>query len=214
MASSDNMRPIRPIQRVPGWRSVQSPGFSLVELLAYVLVAATLAAFILPFTRTTLNAMNLTTDARNLSGATALAKMRAAAHFTQARVFVSLGGRTFHVQRWQKTAPVGWVTEGVIQSLSSTVSFGFGGLSTPPPNTQAAIGQAPPCLDAVGQPVTGTACIIFNSRGVPVDTANAPTAAGAFYVNDGRTFYGVTTTAGGMIQLWQANLSNTTWSLK
>ena len=53
-------------------------------------VIVTLAAFVLPFTRTTLNAMNLISDARNVSGATALAKMRAAAHFTQARVFVSL----------------------------------------------------------------------------------------------------------------------------
>ena len=203
------------IPRLPrSWQAVQSPGFTLIELLAYAAVIITLAAFVLPFTRTTLNAMNLISDARNVSGATALAKMRAAADFTQARVFVNLAGRTFHVERWKKTAPVGWVPEGVVQNLSSTVTFGFGGLTAPPPDTQAVLGQAPPCLDAVAAPIAGTACIIFNSRGVPVDAANAPTSAGAFYVNDGRTIYGVTTTAGGMIQLWQANLAGMTWTLR
>jgi hypothetical protein len=206
---------MRPIPRLPrSWRTVQSPGFTLVELLAYAAVILTLVAFILPFTRTTLNAMNLISDARNVSGATALAKMRAAAHFTQARVFVSLTGRSFHVERWQKTAPVGWVTEGIVQQLSSTVNFGFGTLTTPPPDTQAALGQASPCLDAAAAPIADTACIVFNSRGVPVDAANAPTSAGALYVNDGRTIYGVTTTAGGMIQLWQNNLASMTWTLR
>ena len=102
------MRVTRSTQRVLGsWRTVQSPGFSLVELLAYLAVIVTLAAFVLPFTRTTLNAMNLTNDARNLSGATSMAKMRAAADFTQARIFVSLTGRTFIIQRWRKNPAPG-----------------------------------------------------------------------------------------------------------
>ena len=208
------MRVTRSSQRVLGsWRTVQSPGFSLVELLAYLAVIVTLAAFVLPFTRTTLNAMNLTNDARNLSGATAMAKMRAAADFTKARIFVSLTGRTFIIQRWRKT-PGTWVTEGGVQTLSATVTFGFGTLATPPPNTQAAIGQAAPCLDDPGAVVVDTGCIVFNSRGVPVDAANSPTSAGAFYISDGQTIYGVTTTAGGMIQLWQANLASMSWALK
>jgi hypothetical protein len=160
----------------------------------------TLAAFVLPFTRTTLNAMNLTNDARNLSGATSMAKMRAAADFTKARIFVSLTGRTFIIQRWRKN-PGTWVTEGGVQALSATVTFGFGTLATPPPNTQAVIGQAAPCLDDAGAVVADTGC-------------NSPTSAGAFYISDGQTIYGVTTTAGGMIQLWQANLASMSWALK
>ena len=60
-------------------RRLHAAGYSLVELMAFMLVMVTLAAFILPFTRGALNAMNLTSDARNVASAVSLAKMRAAA---------------------------------------------------------------------------------------------------------------------------------------
>ena len=189
-------------------------GFSLIELMATMVLLVTLAAFILPFTRTTLSAMNLSSDARNLSSATALAKMRAAAEFSKARVHVNYASKTFWVERWQKTAPIGWVSEGVITTLSSNVNFGFGGLATPPPNTQAAIAQATACLDNAGAAIAGSGCIVFNSRGVPIDAANVPTPDGAYYVTADQTVYGITTGAGGLIQLWQNNIVSNTWSLK
>jgi len=202
------------IRRRPTVRGPRDAGFSLVELMAMCLVMCTLAAFVLPFTRTTLNAMNLVSDARNVASATALAKMRAAAYFTKARVYVNLAAGTFRVERWQKTAPIGWVTEGVTSTLSQTVSFGFAGAAAPPPDTQAAIAQAPNCLDNAGVAIAGTACIIFNSRGVPVDTANVPTAAGALYLQANNTVFGVTAGAGGLVQLWQNDLANNNWSRK
>ena len=193
-------------------RDGDASGFSLVEMLAAIIIIATLAAFILPFTRTALNAMNLRSDARNLSSATSLAKLRAAEFVTKARVYVDLGSRTFKVDRWRKAAPIGWVTEGVVTSLSGTVNFGFAGLAAPPPDTQAAIAQATPCLDNAGVAVANTACIVFNSRGVPVSSLNAPTTAGAYYLSDGATVYGITVGAGGRIQLWQSDITNNTWS--
>jgi len=189
-----------------------SPGYSLVELIAFMAVMVTLAAFITPFTRGSINAMNLTSDARNVMSAVSLAKMRAAASFTQARVFVVLGSNTFYVERWRKN-PAGWVTEGVVQQLSSNVSFGFPGVTAPPPNTQPVLGQATTCLNDLGVAIAGTACIVFNSRGVPVDNTNAPTPTGAYYLSDGATVFGITTTTGGMVQLWRSNLSNGTWAL-
>lgn len=191
-----------------------SSGFSLIELMATMVLLVTLAAFILPFTRTTLSAMNLSSDARNLASATALAKMRAAAEFSKARVYVNYASKTFWVERWQKTAPIGWVAEGVITTLSSNVSFGFSGATTPPPNTQAAIAQATNCLDNAGVALAGTGCIIFNSRGVPIDAGNVPTPNGAFYIAADRTIYGITAGAGGLIQLWQNNTVSNTWALK
>ena len=204
----------RPTLSAPGTVPSADAGFSLVEMMATMIIIVTLAAFILPFTRTTLNAMNLSSDARNLSSATGLAKMRAAAFFTKARVYVDLGGRTFHVERYRKTAPAGWVTEGVTTPLSGTVNFGFAGLAAPPPNTQAVIAQATPCLDNANAVIANTGCIVFNSRGVPVDALNAPTAAGAYYLSDGATVYGITVGAGGRIQLWQSNVISNTWSLR
>ena len=93
------------------------------------------------------------------------------------------------------------------------LSFGFSGIPAPPPNTQPAIAQAPPCLDNVGNPIASSACIVFNSRGVPVDVMNAPTAVNALYVGDGATVFGVTVSTGGMIQLWRSNLGNGSWVL-
>ena len=176
-------------------------------------IVVVMAAFVLPFTRTTLNAMSLNNDARNLTSGVSLAKMRAAAYFTQARLYVDLAGRSFHVERWQKTGVPGWVTEGPTTTLSSTASFGFAGVGAPPPNTQAAIGQAPPCLNAAGQAIAGTACEVFNSRGVPIDDTNAPFGSGAFYVSDGSVVFGVTISAGGLIRLWRANVVGGTWAL-
>ncbi|HEX5070635.1 MAG TPA: prepilin-type N-terminal cleavage/methylation domain-containing protein [Vicinamibacterales bacterium] len=189
-------------------------GFSLIELMATMLLLVTLAAFVLPFTSTTLSAMNLSSDARNVAAATALAKMRAAAEFSKARIYVDYMSKTFWVERWQKTAPIGWVAEGVHTTLSSNVFFGYAGAAAPPPNTQAVIGQAPACLDNAGAAIAGSGCIVFNSRGVPIDAANVPTPDGAFYVMADMTIYGITTGAGGLIQLWQNNLVSNTWALK
>ena len=189
-------------------------GFSLIELMATMVLLVCMAAFVLPFTRTTLNAMNLSSDARNLSAGTALAKMRAAAEFSKARIYVNLGTKSFWVERWRKVAPIGWVNEGAVTVLRSNVNFGFTGVATPPPNTQAAIAQAPNCLDNAGVAVAGTACIVFNSRGVPVDALNVPTPNGAFYVTADQTVYGITVGAGGLIQLWQNNIVANTWALK
>ena len=171
-----------------------------------------LAAFVMPFTRSALTAMNLTSDARNVSSATGLAKMRAAAFFTKARLYIDLSGGTYRVERWRKS-PAGWVTEGVVSPLSPTVAFGFAGLGAPPPNTQAAIAQAPVCLDATDQPIANTACVVFNSRGIPVDSTNTPFAGGAVYMSDGATVFGVTISAGGLIRLWRSNTGGAAWVL-
>jgi prepilin-type N-terminal cleavage/methylation domain-containing protein len=196
----------------PGLRDAS--GFSLIELMATMVLLVTMAAFVLPFTRTTLSAMNLSSDARNLSSGTALAKMRAAAEFSRARLYVDLATKSFWVERWRKVAPIGWVNEGAITTLRSNVSFGFAGATTPPPNTQAALAQATNCLDKAGVAIAGTACIVFNSRGVPVDATSVPTPNGAFYVTADQTIYGITVGAGGLIQLWQNNIVSNTWALK
>jgi hypothetical protein len=94
------------------------------------------------------------------------------------------------------------------------VSFGFSGAAAPPPDTQAAIAQAPNCLNNANVAVAGTACIIFNSRGVPVDAGNAPTSAGALYLRANNTVFGVTVGAGGLVQLWQNDLVNNNWLRK
>ena len=90
------------------------------------------------------------------------------------------------------------VAMGVLLVVSSIVT-------TPPPNTQGLIGQAPLCVDDMGADIPGTACIMFNSRGVPVGNgpAFAPIGTYALYVTDGSAVYGVTIAATGLFRMWR-----------
>ena len=78
---------------------------------------------------------------------------------------------------------------------------------------QATIAQAAACTDDMGVPIGNTACLMFNSRGVPIDSTFAPTVD-ALYVTDGTAVYGVTVVATGMIRLWHTPpVSTPTWVL-
>lgn len=196
-----------------------SRGFSLIELLLVVAIMGTLVAITVPMSGNTIRYLKLSGDARELSNATAVAKMRAAAKFTQSRLYVDITGRQFYVQTFDKATST-WTSEGGATSLSSSVSYGFGPIATPPPDTQTTIGQAPECTTLTGSPpaavpVANTACIIFNSRGLPVDATGSPTGLGAVYVTDGSAVYGITVAATGFIRTWQSHYTATpSWTLQ
>jgi hypothetical protein len=135
-----------------------------------------------------------------------LAKMRAAASFSRARVRANLTARTFQVEVWNKTTN-SWDLEGGTQNLSKTVNFGYGSISSPPPSTQPSIAQASLCRDNGGATIANTACIVFNSRGVPVDSTGSPTGNGALYINDGAAAQCVTVGLTGLIRRWRQDLT-------
>jgi Tfp pilus assembly protein FimT len=190
--------------------SHNSDGFSMIELLIVLVMTITMAALIIPTTSSLFGNLRLSGDARGLSNSIALAKMRAAADFTRARLYADIAARTYHVERYQKTGTPGWVAEGGPTLLSYNVNLSPGSLTTPPPNTQTALLPAPPCLDNAGAVIANTACIVFNSRGVPIDSTLSPTADDALYVTDGAGVYGVTVAATGLIRTWKSS-SATTW---
>ena len=196
-----------------------SRGFSLIELMMVVAIIGTLAAITVPMSGNAIRYLKLSGDAREISNATAVAKMRAAAKFTQSRLYVDITGRQFYVQTYDKTTAT-WTTEGGAVSLSSTVTFSHGPIATPPPDTQTTIGPAPECVNMAGSPpvavpVANTACIIFNSRGIPIDTTGSPTGLDAVYVTDGSSVYGITVAATGFIRTWQSTSTSTpTWTLQ
>jgi len=197
-------RPLRPA-------SGHQNGFTLLELLVVLGLSGVIAAIAVPMMGNTMADFRLSGDARGLHSALSAAKMRAAAAFSQSRLFVDLDGGSFHVEILSKGATPSWVAEGGTTYLSTGVAPGFGDIETPPANTQHAIGQAPQCVTAAGVAIGNTACVVFNSRGIPIDTTGAPTANAAVYVTDGSAVYGVTVHAGGMIELWKSMANAAAW---
>jgi len=187
----------------PAWRS---QGFSLLELLAVCSITAILAGIGIRLLSSLSAHFRLTGDARGVSSSIAVAKMRAAAKFTKACLFVDVAANSFRIEVWQKGAPGAWVLDGSVATLSAPDVFGFGAVAGPPPNTQAAIAQAPACLDSntPPNPIAGTRCVLFNSRGITIDDGGAPTGADAIYLTDGKAaVYGATVSATGVVRLWR-----------
>ncbi len=193
------------------FRNLGEYGFSLVEVLLVTIIVVVLAALGIPKLMTMVDELRTAGDARDLNGAIVMAKMRAASNFSRARVYADLSANTFRVE-WQQSGTATWTTDGCPNSctgnqpLATGVSFGYGSLSTPPTNTQAALGQAPVCAGT-----TNTACIIFNSRGIPITSAGVPTPNDAIYITDGRTVTGVTVSGTGMSRVWRTEASTANW---
>lgn len=182
-----------------------------MELLVTLAIAGVVAAIALPSTSTTLADLRLRGDARGVHNSVGLAKMRAGARYTRERIYVDLTTNSYHLQYWDKTAG-DWMNEvDPTVTLQSGVDFGYGGLATPPINTQSAIGQAPACKTNTGSDTTGTACITFNSRGIPIDSSGGPTGNSALYVTDGTSTYGVTLSATPLIRLWWTQAGTAKW---
>jgi prepilin-type N-terminal cleavage/methylation domain-containing protein len=210
-----------------------SRGFTTIELLIVVLISLIAAAFAIPSYTTMTRYLRIAGDARDLNSTTAQAKMRAAQDFTHARVYADLAANTFHLEVWDKTANSGpgcWKTEGdsvnrctssssPVQSLSQGIVFGFGSASAGLPNPQPLIAQAPACSSGVAggttaSSISNTACVEFNSHGLPVAATGSPTASDALYITDSNSVYGVTIIISGLIQDWTTSASSTAWQAR
>jgi hypothetical protein len=186
-------------------------GRSLIEIATVLAIFGVVAAMSVPLVANALAYFRVSGDARSISNAIAVVKIRAASSFTQTRLFVDLTGKKHRSETWDKTTSH-WTTEGGEISLSNGVMFGYGPVTNAPPNSQSTIDQAPKCKDDAGTDIGNSACVIFNSRGVPVDSLGAPTGVDALYVTDGRAIYGVTLSATGMTRNWRTFPATTaTW---
>ena len=203
-------------------------GFTLLEVLVVLAVTAILMAFAVPKFQRITQVLRISGDMRDITGTVGQAKMHAAADFTHARARANLVANTFQLEIWNKAGEGCWQTVGdpvnpctigtsPIQPLSTGVTFGFGAMGAPPPNTQPALAQAAACRIGYGGgpalgTIAGTACIEFNSRGLAIDAAGAPNGTGAFYVNNGNMVYGLTMAAAGPPLNWSGyDRANSTW---
>jgi len=199
-----------------------------------VIVSIILVAFTAPSYLTIRNSLRASGDLRSIADFTGQAKLRAASDFTHARVYADLSGNTFELQNWYKAGNSGsgcWVEDsdatntcitfsgsapsGAVVNLSGGDTFGYGALTAGPTAGQTTIGQAGQCLDNSGTAINNTACIVFNSRGIPINGSTlAPVATDALYLTNGTVVDGITISATGSLQTWSAsaNSSASTWS--
>lgn len=195
-------------------------GFSLLEILMVVAIIGVLSAIALPISTNAVRYAKISGDARDISNQIAVVKMRAASKFTQARMYVDVPGKTYYVQTCDAPSVLpcaSWTTETGSTSLSNTVSFGYSPAGSAPTNTQTVIAQAAQCYNTASPPVqvSNTACVIFNSRGLPVTATGIPTNDYALYINDGSFIYGVTVATTGFIRTWRTAYSAyPSWSLQ
>jgi len=199
-------------------RARANDGFTLLEAMAVLAVGIIIAGVGLPYMNRTLGYLRLSGVARSVSNATAATKVRSAAKFTRARLYVDLNGKSFHMETLDTNvvppALPHWTADGGTTYLPTTVNFGWGPVATPPKDTQTLIGQAAACTDDAGVAIAQTACIIFNSRGIPIKPDLNPEDQDALYVTDGTTVYGITVLATGFIGTWHTPSSAVpTWTI-
>lgn len=199
-------------------------GFSTLELLVVVAISLIITAMAVPSYRNTVAYLRAAGDVRSLNGLTAQAKMRAAASFTHARAYADLSNGGYQLQVWDKVKGC-WVEDsdrntdankvcitysnsapsGTVIALSQGNTFGFGSVTVGPTPGQATIGTNQ-CYGNDGTSLIGnSACIVFNSRGIPVDNNNAPLATGAFYLRNQNIVEAITVSATGSIRSWSTN---------
>lgn len=185
-------------------------GFSLIDVLGAIVVMGILAATAIPMTASAVRGERLKGDANAVVNSLALAKMRAASHSSRARLFVDTSTNSFVIQTWDRTANA-WTTEDGVTYTSSGVTVGFGTLDTPPPNTQVAIAMSPQCRDDEGNDIGNTSCVVFNSRGIPIDAIGAPAGGNAIYITDGTGVYAATVTATPLVRKWWSPARTAVW---
>jgi prepilin-type N-terminal cleavage/methylation domain-containing protein len=164
-------------------------GLSLLELLIVVSVMSVMATLSIPSLQRTLRTYRIAGDARVIAHTLTLAKMRAASNFTLEALDWNSGNNSFYAQSFQKSL-VQFQSDGSIQNinLSSGVVLG-----TP------ASGDSPSTVGA-----SNSVGIVFNSRGLPVDSSFNPIVASeAFYFNNGTDYYAVSVAVNGRVQVWK-----------
>lgn len=185
-------------------------GISHVELLIVLAISLVMTVASFPSFLTTVQAYRSAGDSRDLANQLNLSRMRAAAENAEARLYADLSAGTFQIEICTGAAPCAWTPEGGAEKLSPDVTFGYGTITTPA-GQQASIGQAPACLDTSGNPIANTTCIVFNSRGIPIDSTKTPVGTGVFYITDGSSVYAVTVSATGFIQRWRTDSNSASW---
>src|SRR5882762_2978350 len=86
-------------------------GVSMIEILVGVAILMTLLGFAVPSVTTVMRTYRISGDARSISVALNMARMRAGADYSHARAYINLSTNTFRVEVWNKVGGC-WQTDG------------------------------------------------------------------------------------------------------
>jgi len=167
-------------------------GFSLIELAIVVTIILLILSLALPSVLSSMRAFRASADARSIAAQLALAKMRAANRFTQARLNCDTATNSCRVETCtSKSASTcnTFTAEGETINLSQGSSFSFGTITTPAGSQTS---------------IQNSTQVLFNSRSVPVDSTGAVTGNYAVYVtNQSGNQFAVTVYASGRVAVWR-----------
>lgn len=167
-------------------------GFNFLEVAITTTIFVILASILIPNATRAVQYYRASSNARAIASQLALAKMSAAAGFTQAELNCTLTGTSCQLEtcttKGSSTCTT-YTNQGGAIYLSQGMSFGYGTISTPA-GTQTTISNTSP--------------IVFNSRSIPIDNTATPTGNDALYLTDasGDT-YAVTVYVSGKVALWR-----------
>jgi prepilin-type N-terminal cleavage/methylation domain-containing protein len=181
-------------------RRLSTRGFSFTELLVVVSIIMVLSAIALPRVNGVVQSYRVGVDARAIASQLTLARVRAGSYNNNARInFNSCSSTSYQLEIYNTgTSSYQLDTNTGVAHLSTGVTFGYGSISTPA-GSQSTITNSP-CY------------VIFNSRGIPVDSSGNPTANYTIYViNNQNLCYAVTVLLSGRIQVWE--YSGSAWAL-
>jgi len=204
-------------------RKNRQAGFTMLELIIVVAMALVIVAFAVPNYQRAMRNFRLMGDARAINGQILLAKMRAASNFTRARVRFNLSTGRYFSELWCQaagtprvcTAANVWQPVSVSSPtpLSATISYGVATQINPPVGTQGGtLAQPGVCragITSASTAITNTYCIIFNSRGYPVDADGTMYSNYGIYITDGSSVQGITVSATGLTSSWRHDAQDT-----
>lgn len=168
------------------------PGFSLVEILIVLALAAALAAISIPIISSSLRNMQLAADAQNISSTLSAARLKAKSTMTPYRISFDLGSNRWSLEKFNPNNGQFELEQAVNQLSSGLAGSGIRFLEK---------SESHPGIF----PSESSGTITFNTRGIPVDINNMPTSNNIVYISKSGSDYAISTTLTGNVQVWKNN---------
>ncbi len=205
-----------------GWQK-NDPGFSTLELLSVVSIAAIIGALALPSALTALQGYRLHSDASGIASVFNVARMRAAAQYAPYRLNIQISSGTYTMEKLCGNTPTtvdsacttayAAFTTPQIESGTQYVVQGDTFSSCRPKGITAYPGTV--TADPSGCPTSLQ--FYFNTRGAAVDSSGSPLSNGGavlYITNQNNLVDAVTISVGGRVTVWNWSSSATQWYLR